>query len=229
MSDQLINFRPVIEGAVYRSAAPYDWQLPQVRSLAEGHGVQTVVDLRQPVEIERADWPAGSDQWLNLAPVPIDLAVQAGIWLRPEEPEGLAEQYLIALKVWAPQWVQALTPIARGEVTLFHCAAGKDRTGIASALVQQLAGHDDEQIIDEYAATAPAMPAIFAALDRANGVEATAEQLQRQNHPVVNAPAGAMRTFLTGLADRYGNAEGYLRWAGASDELVASISQRVRH
>ena len=34
--------------------------------------------------------------------------------------------------------------------TLFHCASGKDRTGVIAALLQKLIGVDDEEVINEY-------------------------------------------------------------------------------
>lgn len=36
---------------------------------------------------------------------------------------------------------------------LFHCAAGKDRTGVAAALILSLLGVDDKQIIEDYLLT----------------------------------------------------------------------------
>ena len=41
----------------------------------------------------------------------------------------------------------------RGPATLFHCTAGKDRTGWAAALLLHLAGVDDATILEDYLLT----------------------------------------------------------------------------
>jgi protein-tyrosine phosphatase len=42
--------------------------------------------------------------------------------------------------------------------TVFHCAAGKDRTGLVSALVLRLLAVDDDVIVADYMASAHNKP-----------------------------------------------------------------------
>jgi len=38
----------------------------------------------------------------------------------------------------------------RGDVVVLHCAAGRDRSGLVAAMIQDLAGDSDEEIADGY-------------------------------------------------------------------------------
>ena len=49
---------------------------------------------------------------------------------------------------------------ADGDGVIVHCFAGKDRTGIVSALLLSLAGVPDELIADDYAASDPGVEAL---------------------------------------------------------------------
>lgn len=40
-----------------------------------------------------------------------------------------------------------------GQPLIFHCFAGKDRTGFAAAVILKMAGIDNQQIIDDYLLT----------------------------------------------------------------------------
>lgn len=63
--------------------------------------------------------------------------------------------YTAMLQTNAAAWGQALRLAAdrRGGAVLIHCAKGKDRTGVLSALLQHAAGDDATGIVDSYAAS----------------------------------------------------------------------------
>ena len=69
--------------------------------------------------------------------------------------------------------VKALTMISQSErlPLVFHCSAGKDRTGVLAAILLSVLGVSDVDITDDYALSRPAMREL-AAWVRADGPEA---------------------------------------------------------
>jgi protein tyrosine/serine phosphatase len=116
-------------------------------------GVRTVVDLRDPEEVrsapDRGPWPAG----ITTVPVPQDPVGTPFYehWSKLDSfasplyfPAMLAEY---PLRVVAA--VRAIATAAPGCV-VFHCAGGKDRTGLLALVLLTLAGAAPEEIIADY-------------------------------------------------------------------------------
>ncbi|KAF9651766.1 hypothetical protein BDM02DRAFT_3090662 [Thelephora ganbajun] len=94
---------------------------------------------------------------------------------------------------------------------IFHCTAGKDRTGILAALLLNLAGVDDQIIAEDYALTRvgrePAREKIMTRLRE--------EPLFASNNEAAlnmfSCRPDTMLAFLSLLKERYGGVEGYLK------------------
>ena len=73
----------------------------------------------------------------------------------------LGSLYIQMLDVGAPALSESLRVLADPAQVpaVFHCAAGKDRTGVLAAIVLSLLGVDEETIVGDYALTAAAMAA----------------------------------------------------------------------
>lgn len=69
------------------------------------------------------------------------------------------------------------------EACLIHCAAGKDRTGVAVALILAVAGLDDATITREYRLTEDGLramrPSVIRYLNKKSGPEWTEEQVSK--------------------------------------------------
>jgi protein-tyrosine phosphatase len=78
----------------------------------------------------------------------------AGQWTRRTDAE-MTDGYVRMLVDGAAMFGLLLTALADESAlpALFHCAAGKDRTGVAAALVLSVLGVERSMIIDDYAAT----------------------------------------------------------------------------
>jgi protein-tyrosine phosphatase len=110
---------------------------------------------------------------------------------------------------------------------LFHCSAGKDRTGWLSALLLGALGADRPTIVEDYLLTnemtADDTQTLLDTLCIARGV---APQLLR---PVLAAAPGYLDTALATVAEQYGTLDGYLR-AGlglTEDELAALCTKLI--
>jgi len=111
---------------------------------------------------------------------------------------------------------------------LFHCTAGKDRTGIIAAIVLKLAGVDDNAIAEDYALTR---------VGREQNRQIIMARLSKEplfasnNEAALNmftCRSGTMTAFLELLHNKYGGAEGYVKlYAKLSDEDVATIRRNL--
>lgn len=91
---------------------------------------------------------------------------------------------------------------------IFHCSAGKDRTGILAALLLGVLGVPDEDIARDYALTAPHMKSHIARLSQDPQVAQSLRDLPAYMH---EAATESMALFLFILRRDYGSAWGYVR------------------
>ena len=87
--------------------------------------------------------------------------------------------------------------------TVLHCAAGKDRTGVVTALVLGLLGVEDEQIVADYMVTATNMDRITDRFGRWARYRRNMASLPAEIYRVEER---TIRTFLRERTIRYGGA-----------------------
>ena len=100
---------------------------------------------------------------------------------------------------------------------VFHCIAGKDRTGVVAALTLSLLGVDDETIADDYALSEEAEPqawAYYARIKPAIGPAGPHRHL---------APGGHARLPGPSCGPTHGSVAKYASAIGVADEHVAAI------
>ena len=123
-------------------------------------GLATVVDLRTPREVHergRIEWPAAGLAYHHL-PM-LDVLPEADEFSGWVEPGYVAARYADMLRHGREAVARAVEVLAEpsAQPAVFHCAAGKDRTGILAALVLGLLGVADEDIVADYALSRGAM------------------------------------------------------------------------
>jgi protein tyrosine/serine phosphatase len=105
---------------------------------------------------------------------------------------------------------------------IFHCAAGKDRTGVLAAVVLDAVGVGREAIIADYALTGQRMKQISARLLRL----ATYRDMQALSRGIKGAATAdeeSMAAFLDELHGRYGSGAGYLTAHGLVGRDLAAL------
>jgi protein-tyrosine phosphatase len=103
---------------------------------------------------------------------------------------------------------------------VFHCAAGKDRTGLVAALVLSLCDVPDDVIVSDFAFTESRMPEIIARhTARAEQASSDAEVAAQQ----YGAQAATMHVVLQTLRDEHGSVAGYVRAAGITDDEIDAL------
>jgi protein tyrosine/serine phosphatase len=122
---------------------------------------------------------------------------------------------------------EAMAAIARAPdgAVVIHCAAGKDRTGLISALLLGLVDVPAETIAADYAITAELLRPREEAWLAACPPE---ERAERQAMIARYAPtAEVMLAVLAGLSERYGGVESYLAEAGVSRADLERLRERL--
>lgn len=187
-------------------------------------GVRTVVDLRHPWEAESRGRVPQHDSFarhhLSIEHRPYDQVA-----LTPDVDPGpyLCARYLEVAEDGVKEIRAALELVARTDAPLvFHCASGKDRTGLLAALILALLGAADDVIAEDFSLTELATDALLADWrDRNGGRSPSWPAFGR-------APASVMRLFLTELRARHGSVEGYVTRALGLDAPTLSSTLRAR-
>jgi protein-tyrosine phosphatase len=118
--------------------------------------------------------------------------------------------------------VGAIADAPDGAVVV-HCAGGKDRTGLVTAMALRVVGAAKEVVAADYALTqerqAPLIEPYLAQIED----EAARERFREY----VATPATNMLTVLDHLEDTHGSVEAYLRDGGLTDEQVRRLRERL--
>ena len=182
----------------------------------------TIVDLRTRGEVD--NWGAAPHEalgarWLHRPLIP-------SLWSEESLVPGhdpvayLVERYHEMLDHGAGVFAEVVELLAEGDHAplVFHCSAGKDRTGVTAALLLGLAGVDHDTIAADYHLTAAAMDEIAAWFRRAH--PDSTDTMARQDHTFMAAPIEAMEVFLTELDAEHGSIEGYFSSIGVDGDAV---------
>ncbi len=129
----------------------------------------------------------------------------------------------------APSYREMFLRLAAGDVPLvFHCAAGKDRTGAAAALLLELLGVSRAIILDDFTMTNLFFERLCGVVrrdpvgDRLGQVDRTIWE------PLLRADPEYLLTMFATLDARHGGAEGFIRQElGIDDANIASIRERL--
>ena len=112
----------------------------------------------------------------------------------------------------------------RGCETVYHCAAGKDRTGVVSAVLLGLLGVCDEVIVADYALSRRNLDAIIARLSQMEGYRGMLEQLPPDT---LHAEPETMIQLLDRVREKYGSMREYVASAGVATELVERLESQL--
>ncbi len=103
---------------------------------------------------------------------------------------------------------------------VFHCTAGKDRTGVLSAILLSLLGVDEPTVVADYALSGAAMTRLRAKIIvKYPDSRETIENISG----VFSAEPAQMEALLDHLRATYGSIDAYVAGLGAGPDLVAGL------
>lgn len=198
-------------------------------------GLTAVIDLRTSDEALLTGRGPLADYPVAYHHLPLMASIGAGM---PEDGPfvidhvAMGKMYARMVETAAPQLVTALGIISVSPgATAFHCAAGRDRTGVLAAVLLLALGAADDDIVTDYARTDPNMAAIQARMKPVMGVlmarlgfDLDAMSAMTQSEEPMDI---SMRTMLTLLRERHGDALAPLRAAGLDDGILARLRERA--
>lgn len=168
-------------------------------------GLTTVIDLRTLDEAEqRGSFPV-DDVPVRYVGLPLTDVLPATEDLPDwKEAAYVATRYGAMVSEGSSVLTEAIHVLAGGDAlpAVMHCSAGKDRTGVLSALVLAFLGVPDEVIIEDYALSAAAMERLLERL-KAEYPEAE-EAVMRYAPAILHVMPETMEQFLAALLLEYG-------------------------
>ena len=142
------------KGIFLRSGSPERLNGEQIREVKE-YGVKTVIDLRGTEELVDKGNPFSEDPDVKFYNIPLINGDPNGDDEKTQEfirNFTLGDYYVLIAEEMGDRLVEIMRILlnADGQV-LFHCAHGKDRTGVVAAILYLLSGASREDIITNYA------------------------------------------------------------------------------
>lgn len=221
---QTVRWRRLFRSDALQALTPADSRLA-----IENLNIGLVVDLRNSNEAARdgrGPLPdLGAEYWH------FPLLEQRGIppFTGSDVVERMSATYLWLLRNSGPLVADAVNAIAasvrsepdqgRGGV-VFHCSAGKDRTGLLASLILEVLGVDEETIVADYILTNQVI----------EGVLGRIKAMENNNTVTIQSLAAqplAFRKFQVALREEYGGAEAYLGQHGVSAATLEGLRSNL--
>lgn len=194
----------ITSGTIARSARPMYLTTSKLKELL-ANGFQTVIDLRRNNEVQKKKSGYNNDV-LNYYNLPM---LNEPYRIKSEEPQRGYEYYNRILSEKENVY-KILECIAKSEGgIIYHCAGGKSRSGVLTALLLMLVDVSIEDIAQDYCQT----------------------YLQLYGRKTYEAKVGAgtrdITVFCERLLDNFSSAENYLRYIGLSEENIQNIKRKL--
>ena len=191
-----------------------------MQALAD-YGVRTILDLRWPEEAARHPSPVpGAMPQVHYQRISL-LSHTEDEWLLRSRNSAKELWKCVVLEHVRDELRSVLSFIAAAppEPLLFHCIAGKDRTGLVAALLLTLADATPQAIAHDYAVSAENL--------RAGYLERYADADPARILEALRCPEEGAHNMLSFL-ERAGGVRSYLQQIGLTAEQIARLRARLR-
>lgn len=236
----VINFRDVggvpvgsdhhiAYGRLFRSDTLQFLTPTDINILVESIGLKTDIDLRLSFEIkvEGRGLLGETDVVFAHLPLQVPSAQTPGSATPILQGHDPVVSHYVNYLNHSPESVSGLIQLlAKPQAlpALIHCAAGKDRTGIAVAMTLAAVGCSIDDIAAEYALGAHLIPAV---MDRLSTMESYGESLSKLPPEANLTPPEYIERFFAEIQTTYGGPMDYLRLHGVTDAELEALSQAL--
>ena len=185
---------------------------PEDIALLRSKGITTIIDMRTEEDVLAKPTRFQSLDGFTFLNYPIKEGDSI-----PESVEAVPGSYMnIACSENMPRILKAIADADAG--VMYNCAAGKDRTGVVTAILLMLCGVSDEEITADYMLTKECNRERF--------------ELLRQRRPdvdmnIVIPRESFIRDFMDLFRARFGSVDGYFAFIGLSEETKQKLLARL--
>lgn len=209
---------------LYRSDALHHLSQAAADRFVGELAIGDIVDLRSTAELEADGRGELTDRPPRFHHLPL-FDGDASEGRAQAEQITLADRYFLMAEFAQEPIARVIDTLAGSDApAVYHCAAGKDRTGVISAVLLGLLGVGDELIVMDYAASQEQLDAIVDRLMRSEGYQEMFEQLPPDT---LHAEPETMETLLERVREKYGDMAGYAREIGVTDATVERLRARL--
>lgn len=204
---------------------------PEDATSLAGLGIRAIHDLRGSVEIEaHPDVEVAGATWQHVEIAGIPTEMVEGLADSAAAHRVMREVYDAFVRSAASRasYARLLTSLATDDLPqLFHCTAGKDRTGWAAVLLLEIAGVDRDTILADYLLTNEVSSATrekyLALIGEHLGPEKVAVY-----EPTMVVEEEYLRAAYDAVEADYGSIDGYLRdGLGLGDDVIDALRIRL--
>jgi protein-tyrosine phosphatase len=228
---RIVAKRKIFRSSALAKLSEHDYEM------IRGLGIRAIYDLR--ANEERIRRPSALPENMPIDIWSRDYEGSAGNLLtKMAAPDGTTEQtrqimietYRILPYEQAESYRALFLHLAEGELpVLFHCSAGKDRTGIAAALLLEILLVPRATIIEDYLLTDLFFEQGLEIALHALGTKALHGIPQEIWAPLMRADQIYIETLFETLEARHGSVSGYFRDVlGLDDAIEAQLRARLR-
>lgn len=231
--DGCVNFRdlggyPTADGGslrwrtLFRSDALHALSPEDVRRIRDELAMSDIVDLRSTFELTSEGRGPLGEEPIAFHHTPLFDGDPSAREHGMAAQMSLGDRYLGMMEMAHAKIANVVRILANAKAgALYHCAAGKDRTGVISAVLMGALGVSDELIVADYALSGERIDEIIARVMSMKGYQDTLHDMPEDT---LHAHPESMETVVTGVAQRWGSMAGYLREGG----LEAADLERLR-
>lgn len=226
---------PIVGGGRVRTGVFYRSNELQLTTADAGVltdlGITRIHDLRGQMEIDAhpdVEVPGATWHHVEISGIPMEMV--SGLEDAEAAVRVMGQVYDAFVRTPGARaaYGELLTELATGPLPqLFHCTAGKDRTGWAAALLLEIAGVDRATILDDYLLTNT-----FSSATRTKYLALIADHLGEDKkavyEPTMLVQESYLQTAYDTVTELYGSVDGYLRdGLGLDDAIVARLRDRL--
>ena len=183
------------------------------------YGIRVQVDLRSDFEVEQQ--PSSLINYRDIEYYNVNLMKAKDLNILPKEIanyQDLAGFYIFMLEANKEQFKEVFEIFYNHpyDAIMFNCSAGKDRTGVIAALLLDLAGCHEYDIVKDYSESYENNLKLIPELEKL---------IDAKNHAFLESEPRMMMKFFDYLRGHYGSAKEYLVSCGMDEEKIIEVME----
>ena len=185
------------------------------------YNIKTIIDLRNNSEVDKNPDPKLSTEikYYNIPIGNVDLSEAKKYGLKIE----LISTFYLLIAMQSKKYIKEVFDIFLERHTyggvLFHCTAGKDRTGIVSVLLLSVNNVPESTVLEDYSES------YENSLDILNRLKAETPYAEHFNESFFRSDPEFMEVFINYIKNHHGSINGFFEYLGYSSDEIKELSK----